>query len=560
MALRDYLLDPSSYQTGPGAAGLPAGLTYSGGVGTNSAPGQPFGGTITPTPKGGTYAGGGALSGATSNPYGTGGDPRDVGTWVQGRYTGAELYNMMQQLPPEARLAFYRSMIGQGQGGNDLQSQAIAGFGGLDKLNQWINAEEAKGANSFWDPSTGQYSVKGANGWTTGTLNGWNTSPYQGTYSAYGGNYGGTYAAPTVTNGGTLSGSTSSGGGIPSPSAGGSPSSSVSTPSGVTSTGTSGGGGTLIDDATRILGNYMIRNPDGSPNWAAMSGVNGQAFWNSLPEDVRIAMQNATLGKRMEAQANAESYGTPAGGAQVYTPPTYAGNIPYVAPERPAYAKTPWDFFNDDGYQFALDEGTKGIENSAAARGGLMSGNTLKALTKYKTGLADQFYGEAFDRYNTDRNFYENQYQTDRNFGRGVYQNDRDTNRQNFESDRNLGYDVFKDARNFDFAFNRDNRDYQTDLDKWNAMFQRNNAVDDRNFQYNVDSGDRAFNSGILNMLMNAGLSATGGDANLASLLSSIFGTNTMTGATAGAQGTVGQAVNIQQLLQLLFASQYAKP
>jgi hypothetical protein len=542
MALRDYLIDPVNYQ---GAAPVTGGtgLTYGGSIGTNAAPGQPFGGTITPTPRAT-----GALSGAVSNPYGTGGDPLNVGTMTAGRYDGAQLYQMMQQLPPEAQFAFYRSMMGQGQGGNDLQSQAITGFGGLDKLNQWINAEEAKGANSFWDPSTGQYSTKGANGWTTGTLNGWNTNPYQGTYSAYGGNYGGTFAQPTGGAQGTAQPGTAQPGG-------------VQPAGGVTPTGTSGGGNsTLVDDATRILGQYMIRKPDGSPDWAAMSGVNGQAFWNSLPADVRIAMQNATLGKRMEAQANAGSYGTPAGGAQVYTPPTYAGNIPYVAPERPAYAKTPWDFFNDGGYQFALDEGTKGIENSAAARGGLMSGNTLKALTKYKTGLANQAYGEAFDRYNTDRNFYENQYQTDRNFGRGVYQNDRDTSRQNFESDRNLGYDVFKDARNFDFTFNRDNRDYQTDLDKWNAMFQRNNAVDDRNFNYNVDSGDRNFNADILKTLLNSGLSATGGDAQLASLLSSIFGTNTMTGATAGASGTVGQANNVQQLLQLLFASQYAKP
>lgn len=524
-----------------------------------AAPGLPFGGTVTPestTQAANPYAGAGAVAmsalptGTVSNSYGTGGDPQNAGTWVPGRYSGAELYNMMMQLPPEARYTFYISMMGQGQGGNDLQSQAITGFGGLDNLNRWINSEDLNKLGAWWDPSTGQYSVKGPDGaWTTSALKGWNATPYQGTFSAYGGQYGGAASLPGLS--GTPAGGTPTVPGVQPP---GSAGVQPVQPAGA------GGNASLEADASRILGQYMIRKADGSPDWAAMSGTNGQAFWNSLPADVRIAMQGATLGKRMEAQANAGSYGTPAGQDQVYTPPTYAGSVPYTMPERPEYAKTPWDFFNDGGYQFALGEGTKGIENSAAANGSLQSGNTLKALTKFKTGLANQAYGEAFDRYNTDRNFFESQYQTDRNFGRGAYQDDRDTSRRNFESDRNLGYDVFKDARNFDFTFNRDNRDYQTDLDKWNAMFERNAAVDDRNFNYNVDTGDRNFNADILKTLMNSGLSATGGDAQLASLLSSIFGTNTMTGATAGASGTVGQANNIQQLLQLLFASQYAKP
>jgi len=42
------------------------------------------------------------------------------------------------------------------------------------------------------------------------------------------------------------------------------------------------------------------------------------------------------------------------------------------------------------GYQFGLDEGKKAVEASAAARGGLNSGATLKALTKFGTNYADQ--------------------------------------------------------------------------------------------------------------------------------------------------------------------------
>lgn len=41
------------------------------------------------------------------------------------------------------------------------------------------------------------------------------------------------------------------------------------------------------------------------------------------------------------------------------------------------------------GYQMGLDEGNKQIQSSAAARGGLNSGATLKALQKYGTDYAD---------------------------------------------------------------------------------------------------------------------------------------------------------------------------
>lgn len=41
------------------------------------------------------------------------------------------------------------------------------------------------------------------------------------------------------------------------------------------------------------------------------------------------------------------------------------------------------------GYQFQLDQGQQAIERSAAARGGLQSGNTLAAVTQFGQGLAD---------------------------------------------------------------------------------------------------------------------------------------------------------------------------
>jgi hypothetical protein len=61
------------------------------------------------------------------------------------------------------------------------------------------------------------------------------------------------------------------------------------------------------------------------------------------------------------------------------------------------------DFQADPGYQFRMSEGMKAIERSAAARGGLNSGATMKALTGYGQNLASQEYQNAYDRFNSDR-------------------------------------------------------------------------------------------------------------------------------------------------------------
>lgn len=67
------------------------------------------------------------------------------------------------------------------------------------------------------------------------------------------------------------------------------------------------------------------------------------------------------------------------------------------------------DFQTDPGYQFRMDQGQKALERSAAARGGLQSGGTLKALTNYGQNVASSEYQNAYNRFNADR---------DRRFGR----------------------------------------------------------------------------------------------------------------------------------------------
>lgn len=50
------------------------------------------------------------------------------------------------------------------------------------------------------------------------------------------------------------------------------------------------------------------------------------------------------------------------------------------------------------GYQFRLNEGLRGVENSAAARGLLQSGGTLKGINRYAEGMAAGDFGDQFNR------------------------------------------------------------------------------------------------------------------------------------------------------------------
>jgi hypothetical protein len=61
-------------------------------------------------------------------------------------------------------------------------------------------------------------------------------------------------------------------------------------------------------------------------------------------------------------------------------------------------------FRADPGYAFRMSEGMKGLERSAAARGGLLSGSMLKGIQRFGQDLGSQEYQNAFNRYQAERN------------------------------------------------------------------------------------------------------------------------------------------------------------
>ena len=61
------------------------------------------------------------------------------------------------------------------------------------------------------------------------------------------------------------------------------------------------------------------------------------------------------------------------------------------------------DFNADPGMAFRVQQGQRALESSAAARGGLLSGGTGKALVNYGQEAGSQEYGAAYNRFNADR-------------------------------------------------------------------------------------------------------------------------------------------------------------
>ena len=92
---------------------------------------------------------------------------------------------------------------------------------------------------------------------------------------------------------------------------------------------------------------------------------------------------------------------------------------PWNTPFQP---RDPTQIANDPAYKFQLEQGLKGIQGSAAARGTLLSGGTLKALDTFGQGLAstynDKYYGRDMGEYLLNReNFQLNQ---DRPFAKNL--------------------------------------------------------------------------------------------------------------------------------------------
>ena len=174
-------------------------------------------------------------------------------------------------------------------------------------------------------------------------------------------------------------------------------------------------------------GNYYINGgvngQSGMVPWSGMSsnlktgdGSGGKPTWK--PGDPEPATAGETYPESVR-RTNAAASVVPAPGTSVVS--SGGGSRPRAAvapaaqpfyfPEFEAPAYTPIDPFqapsladaqNEPGYAFAMEQGRKALENSAAARGTLRTGGTMKDLFSWGHQFGEQNYSQVYARAASD--------------------------------------------------------------------------------------------------------------------------------------------------------------
>lgn len=249
-----------------------------------------------------------------------------------------------------------------------------------------------------------------------------------------------------------------------------------------------------------------------------------------------------------------------AAGGMVPTPTSPASNVlggagggaasagPTQANGQPDWSKIDVSKFLDPNVGYRIEKGTAAVQNSAAAKGGLMSGNTLRGINDYAQHEAANAFQSAQDAAFNDRNFM-----------RGTYQNDRDYStaldewNRNFDESRfRYGNDFNENARRYGQDFNESQRRYGNDFGESQRRYDTGVDQADRQFDYNARTGDRQFNYNSLNNLAQMGLSGATGNSQLMNQLAQLLSQNTLFGGVSAAQGTQGGSNAINQIISEL--------
>jgi hypothetical protein len=155
-----------------------------------------------------------------------------------------------------------------------------------------------------------------------------------------------------------------------------------------------------------ILGKNAANDAAKAQQQAAQQAA---AYAKSQGADAISAQQQAT----QQQTQNVAPY-TTAGAASVNRLNDMLGPNGSLSTNFAAFDPNSVNLTADPGYQFRLQQGNNALQNSALARGGLLTSGTAKNLLDYSQGAASQEYGDAFNRslqtYNTNaNNFYTGQ-------------------------------------------------------------------------------------------------------------------------------------------------------
>lgn len=195
-----------------------------------------------------------------------------------------------------------------------------------------------------------------------------------------------------------------------------------------------------------------------------------------------------------------------------YNTPDANVNSAYTGP---SYTPSQFNFEESPSYQYRKQQGMDGIQGAAAARGGLQSGATLKALNSHNSDLASQEYNTAYNQHLQNEGLN----QTAAQLGLAQYATQNNAMQNNFANAMSVEQLKSNQHQN---AFNNwqsiDNNEYSR-------------YMTDQNNEYNR-----------LNNLVGIGQNSAALVGNMGAQTAQSVANNTMAGANSQAAGTIGAA------------------
>jgi hypothetical protein len=139
-----------------------------------------------------------------------------------------------------------------------------------------------------------------------------------------------------------------------------------------------------IGAGASVLGSGLSAHAANKASATQADAANHAADLQKQAADESLAFQKQQYGENVARQQPWLTAGTQALGK--------LSNLPTFA------APTAADAATDPGYEFRLAQGQKALENSAAGRGRLLGGGSLKAAENYGQDAASQEYGNVYAR------------------------------------------------------------------------------------------------------------------------------------------------------------------
>jgi hypothetical protein len=168
---------------------------------------------------------------------------------------------------------------------------------------------------------------------------------------------------------------------------------------------------------------YLKANPDIAGLIGTSTAQPSEGGWGMTAEGPGFVYGGASAPQYTSAYDQYINQGQNEGRTFEYTPEGLArktaaeqGNTtsPDFGIANKPFSYAPFEYTADPGYAFRISEGNKSMNAAAAARGGLISGNALKAGQDYGQAAASQEYGNAFNRYLANYGNAQNTFQMNR--------------------------------------------------------------------------------------------------------------------------------------------------